>query len=226
MASLTALPGQIARHHQAAITALSAQGIHSGALRSSPAGPEDFPRVRQNMASGPYGDTQSHCGRGSQTSSRIEEDALQRHCPGGLGGAEARVDHEGAEDRTRATISTSRTPALPNILGIEQPILLDITCRPHQQMAPPESQCGNSKGKLAQETVRVQAVALPHQPLAPKSATAPLDSVSSPVTWRVHGELRVPRSCDTLRGLPGPRRSQVHWLLAPGLARGHNQQRH
>ena len=104
------------------------------------------------MASGPYGDTQSHCGRGSQTSLRIEEDALQRHCPGGLGGAEAGVDHEGAKDRTRATVSTSRTPALPNILGIEQPILLDITCRPHQQMAPPESQCGNSKGKLARET--------------------------------------------------------------------------
>lgn len=175
MASLRALPGQHARHHQAPITALSAHGIHSEAPRSSPAGPEDFPRVRQNTASGPHCDTQSHCVRGSQTSLRIEEDSLQRHCPGGLGDAEAGADHEGAEDRTRATLSASRTPALPNILGIEQPILPDITCRPRQQMAPPRKPVWKCQGQAGPgDAVRVQAAARPHQPRAPKSATVPL----------------------------------------------------
>ena len=173
-ASLRALPSQHARHHQAAITALSAHGIHSEAFRSSSAGPEGFPRVRQNTASGPYGDTQSHCGRGSQTSLRTEEDALPRHCPGDLGGAEAGVDHAGAEDRTRATLLASRTPALPNILSIEQPILPDITCRPCQQIAPPESQCGNSKGKLAQETQSGFKPWLCHTSHVPLSRPLPL----------------------------------------------------
>ena len=192
MASLTALPGQHARHQQAPITALSANGIHSEAPRSSPAGPEDFPRVRQNTTSGPHCDTQSHCVRGSQTSLRIEEDALQRHCPGGLGDAEAGADCEGAEDRTRAILSASRTPAQPNILGIEQPILPDITCRPRQQMAPPESQCGNAKGKLAQETRSGFKPRLGHTSHVPLSQPLSLWAVFSPVTWRAHGDLRAP----------------------------------
>ena len=194
-ASLRALPGQHATHHQAAITALSAHGIHSEAFKSSSAGSEGFPRVRQNTASGPYGDTQSHCGRGSQTSLRIEKDALQTHCPGGLGGAEAGVDRAGAEDKTRATLLAFRTPALPNILSIEQPILPDITWRPCTQMAPPPPRkpVWKFQGQAGPgDAVRVQAMALPHQPRAPKSATAPLGSDSSPVTWRVQGELRVP----------------------------------
>ena len=175
-ASLRALPGQHATHHQAAITALSAHGIHSEAFKSSSAGSEGFPRVRQNTASGPYGDTQSHCGRGSQTSLRIEKDALQTHCPGGLGGAEAGVDRAGAEDKTRATLLAFRTPALPNILSIEQPILPDITWRPCKQMAPPppESQCGNSKGKLAQETQSGFKPWLCHTSHVPLSQPLPL----------------------------------------------------